>query len=136
MPDNPQSGAPNVLVIEDDSFISLFLEQKLKEKKFNPLLADTTAKARQIMEQNPIAVILLDIILPDENGFTFLEKIKKEDAYKNIPVIILSNLGQQSEIEQGKRLGALDFLVKGNYSPDEIVKRVADVIQTHRPATG
>ena len=121
----------NVLVIEDDSFISLFLEQKLKAKKFQPFLAETTAKAREILKTQPITIILLDIIIPDENGFVFLEKLKKEDAYKNIPVIILSNLGQQSEIEQGKRLGAVDFLVKGNYSPDEIVNRVAEVIATH-----
>lgn len=128
------STSPTVLVVEDDSFISLFLEQKFTEMQYHIIVAGTTAQARVALKENRIDVILLDIILPDENGFSFLEKLKKEEEFKHIPVIILSNLGQQSEIERGKQLGAIDFLVKGNYSPAEIVDRVAKILAA-RPHT-
>lgn len=127
------SASATVLVVEDDSFISLFLEQKLNEMNYRTIVAATTGLAKQELERNQVDVILLDIILPDENGFSFLEKIKKDDQLRNIPVIILSNLGQQSEIERGRRLGAVDFLVKGNYSPTEIVERVAKILKSQHP---
>lgn len=122
-----------VLVVEDDSFISLFLGKKLKELKYNTLMAGTTSEALLQLQKTKVDIILLDIILPDENGFNLLERLKKNPAYKDIPVVILSNLGQQSEIERGKQLGAVDFLVKGNFSPDEIVARVTQLLETYRP---
>lgn len=123
--------ASTVLVIEDDSFISLFLDKKLKELNYNTIVATSTSAALEQLQKTAVDIILLDIILPDENGFTLLERLKKDPSYKDIPVVILSNLGQQSEIERGRQLGAIDFLVKGNYSPAEIVDRVAEILRKH-----
>jgi DNA-binding response OmpR family regulator len=123
-----------VLIVEDDSFISLFLQKKLTELGYKATVTATTAQALEALSKEPADLILLDIILPDENGFTLLDRLKKNPAYQDIPVIILSNLGQQSEIERGKQLGAVDFLVKGNYSPVEIVERVTKILkEQHRP---
>lgn len=117
-----------VLIVEDDSFISLFLEKKLTELGYGATVAGSTAAALAALGAAPVDLILLDIILPDENGFTLLERLKKNPAYQDIPVVILSNLGQQSEIDRGKQLGAVDFLVKGNYSPAEIVDRITAIL--------
>lgn len=120
----------SILIVEDDSFISLFLEKKLTELGYKARVAGTTAQALELLGQEPVQLILLDIILPDENGFTLLEKLKNNPLHQNIPVIILSNLGQQSEIDRGKELGAIDFLVKGNYSPSEIVERITKILKS------
>lgn len=118
----------HVLIVEDDSFISLFLEKKLTELGYSAKVAGSTAQALEVLSSTAVDLILLDIILPDENGFTLLERLKKNPAYQEIPVVILSNLGQQSEIDRGKQLGAVDFLVKGNYSPAEIVDRITAIL--------
>lgn len=123
-----------VLLIEDDSFISLFLERKLKEKGHTVTVAADTKKAEQALTSAIPDLVLLDIILPDESGFKLLERMKASKDWKAVPVVILSNLGQETEIEEGKRLGAIEFLVKGNYSPEEIVERVEAVLRTaHKP---
>lgn len=131
----PPPTTPNVLIVEDDSFISLFLEKKLVELKFNPHVSSTTKDAQEFLKKEKVDAILLDIIMPDENGFLFLERLKKDPVTANIPVIIVSNLGQEAEIERGKSLGAVDFLIKGNHSPAEIVTRVTEVIEQSRKGT-
>ena len=118
-----------VLIVEDDSFISLFLERKLKEIGHIVYTAAKTSEAETILnKQTAVDIILLDLILPDESGFDFLARLKKS-AHKDIPVLILSNLGQEHEMERGKQLGAIDFLVKGNLSPNEIADHVDTVLK-------
>lgn len=118
-----------ILVVEDDNFISLFLERKLKEVGHIVYTASKTSEAEGILKkQSKIDIILLDLILPDESGFDFLERLK-QSPQKDIPVLILSNLGQEHEVERGKKLGAVDFLVKGNLSPNEIAERVDAVLK-------
>lgn len=118
-----------ILLVEDDSFISMFLERKLKEKGHVVLTVTNTAAAEKILDEKSIEMVLLDIILPDESGFKFLERMRAADKLTNMPVVILSNLGQQHEIERGKRLGALDFLVKGNHSPSDIADRIDELLK-------
>lgn len=119
-----------ILVVEDDTFISLFLERKLKELGHVVYTADTTRKAEKIIDQQiKIDIMLLDVILPDESGFDFLERMRKTLAKRHIPVLILSNLGQEHEVERGMKLGAIDFLVKGNYSPQEIANRIEELLK-------
>ena len=69
-------------------------------------------------------MILLDIMLPDIDGFDLLETIKNNENTKKIPVIIISNLGQPEDIQQGRSLGGKDYLVKSDLSLDEVVKKI------------
>ena len=117
-----------ILLVEDDSFISLFLERKLKEKGHVVLTVTTTAEAEKLLDEKTIDMVLLDMILADESGFRFLERMKSSKRLDDKPVMILSNLGQEHEIERGKKLGAVDFLVKGNHSPNDIADRVNEVL--------
>lgn len=118
---------PTILIIEDDSFISTFLEAALKEK-YHVLVSTTATDAQKTMVQEKVDLILLDILLPDQDGFELLTKLKQEEHLKHIPVIILSNLGQPEHIERGLKLGAIDYLVKANQSPAEIAVLVEKVL--------
>ncbi len=73
-------------------------------------------------------IILLDIIMPKMDGFAALKELRKKEETKNIPVILLTNLGQDKDIEKGKKLGADDYFIKANHTPAEIVEKVREMI--------
>lgn len=130
-PDTQNGDKKRILLIEDDPIISDLMREKLQEK-FITLKATTCAQARSILHRQKVDLILLDIILPDMDGFKFLEEIKSDEQLKNIPVIILSNLGQENEIAHGIKLGADDYLVKADYTPSEIIKHIDMVLEKEK----
>jgi len=89
--------------------------------------ADGESGLTMIKESRP-DVVLLDLILPGINGFEVLERAKKDPETANIPVIILSNLGQSEDIEKGLKLGAKDFLVKAHFTPQEIINKLKAIL--------
>jgi CheY-like chemotaxis protein len=76
-------------------------------------------------------LILLDIIMPYMGGLEVLEKIKKDDQLKNIPVILLTNLSQKAEIDTGMKLGANDFLIKSHFTPSEVLEKINSVLNNN-----
>lgn len=78
-------------------------------------------------QSNP-DLILLDIVLPKLDGFDVLKKLKENPATKDIPVLIISNLGQDAEIEKGKELGAIDYLVKANVDLKEVLAKINNIM--------
>ncbi|HED38490.1 MAG TPA: response regulator [Ignavibacteria bacterium] len=117
-----------ILVVEDDKFLRELLVRKLFSEGFNIESAIDSSSAFEILSSWSPQIILLDLILPGEDGFSILEKIKKDNKLKNIPVIILSNLGQQEDIDRAMALGAMDFMVKANFTLDEIVEKVTNAL--------
>ena len=115
---------PKILLIEDDQFLSKILLVKLKRAGFDVFLAvdgeEGIKKAKEIKPN----LILLNLILPKLNGFEVLSEIKKTPVLKKIPVVVLSNLGQKSDVEKGLRMGAKDYLIETNLSLSEIVEKV------------
>ena len=77
-------------------------------------------------------LVLLDLILPKKNGFEVLETIRQEPTLEKLPVIIISNLGQPSDIERGKSLGVIDYFVKARLSIDELVNKVKEDVATNK----
>ena len=69
-------------------------------------------------------MIILDLMLPKKNGFEVLKEIKSNNEWKNIPLVILSNLGQEEDIKKGKEMGALDYIVKADTSIEEAIGRI------------
>lgn len=117
-----------VLVIEDDKFLRELLVRKLASEGFDVKNAiDASAAYAALAERKP-TIILCDLILPEVSGFEILAKIKADPATKNIPVIILSNLGQKEDTDKAMALGAKDFMVKANFTLDEIVAKVRATI--------
>ena len=117
-----------VLVAEDDKFLSKAYAAKLKKEGFDVVLAGNGEEAVEKTKSEKPDVVLLDLIMPKKDGFDSLSDIKKDQTTKNIPVVILSNLGQEEDIERGKKLGAVDYLVKSNISIQDVVNKIKQVL--------
>lgn len=113
-----------IVLAEDDKFISLAYKDGLTRAGFEVVHAADGAQAAEKIRQEKPDIVLLDIIMPEKNGFEVLEEVKKNPETKDIPVIVLSNLGQESDIKKGKELGAYDYFVKSNLSMAEVVEKV------------
>lgn len=118
----------NVLIVEDDVFMANLMERKFKQNNYKILKASNAAQAKEVLSSNSIDLILLDVVLPGMDGFTFLRELKKDEKLKQIPVVITSNLGQKEEIEKGFSEGATDYVIKAHVSPAEIVEKVMKII--------
>lgn len=113
-----------VLWVEDDVFLSGLIGQRFGELGAILFSANNGKDAIDIAKAEKPDIILLDILLPGIGGFEILKAIKEDSVAKDIPVIILSNLSQKSDIEKGEKLGAVKFLVKASVNLDEIVLEV------------
>ena len=114
-----------ILIAEDDRFISRAYKDGLTRAGFDvETVANGDAVLEKLKEFNP-DLLLLDIIMPGKNGYEVLEEIRVGKLLsRNIPVIILSNLGEDTDIEKGKALGANDYLIKSDFSMKEVIEKV------------
>mgnify|MGYP001613412140 CR=1 FL=1 len=113
-----------VLIIEDDEQISRVYGIKLKQEGIETInAADGEEGLKKIISDKP-DVVLLDLMLPGKDGFWVLEELSKKPQLKNIPVIVLSNLGQKTDQERAMKLGAKDYLVKADTSIKEVVDKI------------
>jgi DNA-binding response OmpR family regulator len=121
---------PTILLVEDDPFLSSILQLKLDKENFKTIRAADGEEALNLLIEQGIKpdVILLDLILPKKNGFEVLETIRQDPTLEKLPVIIISNLGQPSDIDRGKALGVIDYFVKAKLSVDELVNKVKEEI--------
>ena len=119
--------AKKVLWVEDDKLIGSVLGKKLTSCGFYLFLAKNGQEALDHLKDSVPDGIVLDLLLPGMSGFDILQNIKKNDVLAGIPVMILSNLSKQSDIERAKVLGAQKFIVKAAVSLDQIVAEVKDL---------
>lgn len=121
--------AKTILVVEDDKFLRELIVQKLNKEDFEVLEAvDGEEGIKKIIEEKP-DLILLDLILPGIDGFEVLTKMKENPTVAQIPVIILSNLGQKDDIEKGLKMGAVDYLIKAHFVPAEIIEKIEIILK-------
>ena len=118
-----------ILILEDDKFLLKAYNIKLKREKFNVILATDGISGFELAEKEKPSLIILDLMLPKMNGFEFLKKIKSDEELKDIPIIVVSNLGQKDDYEKAIELGAKEFLIKTNYSLEKIIKKVNGYLQ-------
>ena len=117
-----------MLIIEDESALADVLEAKFKKEGYDVNMAYDGLEGYQKIKAIQPNLILLDIVMPKMDGYEVLEKMNEENI--KIPVIIISNSGQPVEIEKTKKLGAIDHLIKTQFDPDEVVKKVEKYINT------
>lgn len=113
-----------VLIVEDDAFLAKAYEVRFKSEIIDVWMASDGNEAMAVLKKEPASVVLLDLMLPGPSGFEVLSAMKKSGTWKDVPVIILSNLGDDQDIERGKALGATGYLVKANVKMDEVVKKI------------
>lgn len=113
-----------IMWVEDDKFLSDLISRKLSSVDCVMLHSTNGEDALALLEKETPDIILLDILLPGMNGFEVLEKLKANQKTRNVPVILLSNLGQQGDIEKAEKLGAKKFLIKATVTLDEILAEI------------
>ena len=117
-----------VLIIEDEHFLSTILANRLKKEGFDVKQAFDGEEAVGFLNAEKPDLIVLDLILPKKSGFEVLENLSKDPQTSKIPVIILSNLGQESDMEKVKSLGASEYYVKVKTSIDNFVEIVKNTL--------
>ncbi len=113
-----------ILLIEDDNFLVEMYKIKFEKEGYKVATAlNGDEGINQARKEKP-DLILLDLVLPEKDGYEVLEVLKKDEQTKAIPVIILSNLGQNGEVKKGKEKGAEDYLIKSNFTPRQLMDKV------------
>lgn len=109
-----------VFIVEDDAFISSLLVKKLSAAGATVETVNNGEAALEAIKKFQPNVILMDIMLPGIDGLQVLQQVKADAELRAIPVIMLSNLGEKTQIDQAKKTGAINFLIKATMSVDEI----------------
>lgn len=118
-----------ILIIEDDVFLRELISRKIVSEGYDIKQASDGEDGLRELKNEAPDLILLDLILPGIDGFEVLMRVKKDSELAHIPVIILSNLGQKEDIEKGLKLGAVDYLIKAHFTPQEIIEKVQYILE-------
>ncbi len=121
-----------ILFIDDDNFLRKVYKSELKENGYEVILAADGKDGIDKAKLEKPNLIILDMILPIMNGFEVLTTLKNDSSTKSIPIIILSNLGQEIDKKKGKDLGAVDYLVKDDTTLTIIVSKINEYINSHK----
>lgn len=113
-----------VLIVEDEPTLLDIYSTEVRMKGYEVIEAKDGIEGLEAAINAMPSIILLDIILPMKDGFEVLKDLKSNQKTKGIPVIILSNLGQEFEVKRGLALGAVRFLIKANLTPDRLVEEI------------
>lgn len=124
-----QEKKKKVLIVEDDEFLQSLGAKRLETEGYEVFMAQDGQKAIESIPEVLPNLIFLDLLLPIKNGFEVLESIKNDPRTKDIPVIVFSNLGQQEDVDRAKSLGAQDFLIKANFTLDDVVTKIKSILQ-------
>lgn len=121
-----------ILVVEDDKFLANAYRVKLNKSGFDIKIARDGEEAIRMLSDFVPDLILLDLVLPKKDGFSVLKELKQNEKWKNIPVIIASNLGQKEDIDRGMSLGATDYIVKSDLSLKDLIDKInSSLIKKH-----
>jgi putative two-component system response regulator len=117
-----------IAIVEDEAPLLKAMSLELMGKEFVVVSASRGKAGLELIKAELPDIVLLDIMLPEISGFEVLEALKKEDATKHIPVIMLTNLGQDSDREKAKTLGALDYFVKSSTDLTELTNKIRAIV--------
>lgn len=121
--------APKVFIVEDDKFLSLVLKGRLEREGITVYQAFDGKEALELLKTEKPDLILLDLIMPNMSGFEFLENLRQDPEYAVIPVVVISNLGQESDIEKAKTLGVIDYYVKVRTSIEDLISNIKNILK-------
>lgn len=127
-----------LFLAEDDPLMSRMYERAFKLSGYDIEMAFDGDEAITKLEKMPTppTVILLDIMMPKQNGFDVLRQIKLNEKLKKVPVIMLTNLAGQEDAEKALSLGAVLYLVKSQYDPKEIINKINEIITASSRSEG
>lgn len=126
-----QTNKKRIMIVEDDSFVMDIYQTKLEQSGFDVLLAVNGIEAIKKLDKKTDLpdLILLDIVMPYMDGLEVLQKIKENEGLSKIPIILLTNLSQKEEIDQGLKMGASDYLIKSHFTPSEVLEKISNYLK-------
>lgn len=118
-----------IIIIEDDTVIARMYQIKItRDAGFTVLLADNGPDGLELARKEKPDLILLDIIMPKMDGRAVLKELKKDQVTKDIPVVFLTNLGSNSELEKRAFPEAAGYLIKATSTPSDVIKKIKEVL--------
>ncbi len=124
----------HILVADDEPHIGRIIKMKLEQVPFRVTLAFDGKETLELLERDePIDLIVLDLMMPYVSGLDVLAKIRASDRWRDVPCLILTAAGQETQFQRAMELGASDFLTKP-FSPKRLYGRVAELLGVDAPA--
>lgn len=118
-----------ILIIEDDPSLQKILQDFLAADGFDAIGAMDGEKGAELAKKDMPDLILLDIILPKKDGYEVLKELKENQETKNIPIILLTNLGSPADVERAIKLGATTYLTKADYKLEEVAEKIREILK-------
>lgn len=118
-----------VLIVEDDPLLLRVLSESFAEQGYHISTVENGLEVMKSVEEFKPDLILLDLILPGMDGFAILKELKTNEDTKEIPVVVVSNLGNEGDVKSCKSLGAEEYFIKANVEVDQIIKSVEKVLK-------
>jgi len=118
-----------ILIVEDDNFVAEVYSTKLAEMGYEVAVAQNGEEGLASLKSGKIDLILLDIIMPVMGGIEMLEVMKKNDEWKQIPVILLTNVGEKESIQKVREMGVKNYLIKSHFTPAEVIEKIEAVFK-------
>lgn len=125
--------AKKILLVEDETFIADLYAHHLSKSGFEVKIANDGTTGLKLLESETFDILLLDIMLPEINGLEILRQWRAKNPQSAMPVILLTNLGQDAVIKEGFSLGAQGYLIKASYTPEQIVSEIKNVLDGKQP---
>ncbi len=127
--------AHKILLVEDEEFLRRIFKSRLVAEGYEVFDVESAEGGLDWLKHSEPHLIILDLYLPKMNGFEFLKRLRQDPAWRNIPVLILSGLGQETEIRRGLELGAREFVVKTKVDPRELLVKIRKMLsdENNRP---
>ncbi|MBI1834038.1 MAG: response regulator [Candidatus Andersenbacteria bacterium] len=120
----PEDKKKTVLLVEDDLFLSQLLTTRLQRVSINVVKVFDGEEAVKTLKSTKPDLMLMDIILPKKSGFEVMEEIHSNPTLQDGPIVVISNLGQDTDIARARALGAVDYLIKAQTSIDDLVLKI------------
>jgi CheY-like chemotaxis protein len=123
-----------ILIVDDSRMVREIYRQKLAQEKFRVLVATGGLEALQVLSQETPDLILLDLLMPDIDGFQILATLKRQQRLKDVPVMVFTSKSQGSDVQKALDLGAVDCIPKSTTPPNEVVRLVSKALDENRIA--
>jgi len=118
----------SILIVEDDQMLVEIYQKKFSSDGYQVETANSGAEAIKKITKNKPDLVLLDLVMPEEDGFEVLRKVKQNPLTKDVRIIVFSNLSQEEDKEEAAALGAEGFITKSDFTPQEIVEKVHEIL--------
>lgn len=122
-----------LVLAEDEEIIAMAYQEGLGYNGYTVIVAPDGVKALVAIKKEQPDLVLLDIIMPNMNGFEVLKVLRSDPKFRQLPVIVVSNLSQPTDEAKARELGADDYLIKADHSLDELMARIEKVLAAAKP---